>query len=137
MKLIDWVQLIIAIPALFGFLFVVGRFIVKFAKAIDLILHEVTPNGGKTTLKDRVIHLERTDQEKIDKLDGLILRMDRQDEVLERQDQVLDQISTMQNLKGEIWERIEKKLDAGKVQEGERDKRDDRDERNYKERLRS
>lgn len=99
----DGIQLMIAIPAVLGLLWGVGKIVHNVGQTVDKILREVTPNSGKS-LKDRVMKIEG----RLDKQDYV---MEVQSKVLEDQNQTLSRIERMEGLKGDIWERIEQRLE--------------------------
>ncbi len=58
---VDWVQFGILVCMAIPLVFLAGKWLLKYGRALERITKEVTPNGGNTTrLGDRVVNVERT-----------------------------------------------------------------------------
>lgn len=76
----DWIQLVIAIPV--GFTFVWGSLKAIYAvsliiRTLSLVIKEMRPNGG-SSMKDRIAMLERTQHDQITRLERIEKKIDVQ-----------------------------------------------------------
>lgn len=100
----ELLKIIVEVLTIAGMLWPIVRRASGAIFKLNLILKEVTPNGGNS-LKDRVIALEEATKNQDEKLDDQTKRLHR----------------------------IEEKLNEGKTRDDARSDRDDRDERKYHE----